>query len=322
MIKKYSFGAMLAAAAIFTASCSVEDFLSTATANGSDTTLSDKVVYGLKAALKVGIDSSSLSASRLNGYLTNKAIKILLPQEAVQALAAAQQVGAYVKPFAAELGQMQGLVNISSALGSADRSSFKSSVVGSATLLSDIAGLETIGDSLIFYMNRAAEYAAPRSVPITDGLGILNSADSTAATAFLNARTFSPLVSAYTPIVDSTLTLVPLTKYWAQFRTTYNTLLLQYDNLLAFQASWNGNSVVANVSALQVNALKPVNYQPIATSSLGEWTTSKALGGLFYLVGLEEKDIRRDPFAYVKGLAADISGLLGEVFGEIMKMGK
>ncbi len=320
---------MMAAAAVLSASCSPDDFLATATGNGRDTTLSDKVVLGLKTALKVGIDSSSFSAAKLNGYLANKAIKILLPEEAAQALAAAQQVGAYVKPFSAELGLMQDLVNITPGV---DKSGFKSNLAGSATLLSDIVGLETISDSLVFYMNRAAEYAAPRSVPIfkdaitgmsiVDGLALLNSSDSTAATSFLNGKTFAPLVAAYSPIVDSTLTKVPLTKYWAEFRTTYNTLLLQYDNLLGFQQNWNGNTVVAAFTSLQVNALKPVSYQPIATSSLGEWTTSKALGGLFYLVGEQEKDIRRDPFGYIKGLASDVSGLLGEVFGEIMKMAK
>ncbi|MEO7426475.1 MAG: DUF4197 domain-containing protein [Fibrobacteria bacterium] len=327
--KKIFLAAGIAASALLTSSCTVDDFLATATAGSGDTTLSDKVVLGLKTALKVGIDSSSLSASRINGYLANKAIKILLPQEASQALAAAAQVGAYVKPFAAELALMQSVVNVTPGL---DQSAFKSNLNGSATLLTDIVNLETISDSLIFYMNRAAEYAAPLSVPIfknaitgmsiTDGLALLNSRDSTAATGYLNGKTFTPLVDAYSPIVDSTLTKVPLTQYWTQFRSTYNTLLLQYNNLLSFQTGWNSNVVVSSVPDLQVNTLKLVSYQPITTSSLGQWTTTKALGGLFYLVGEQEKEIRRDPFAYVKSLAQDISGILGEVFGEIMKMEK
>ena len=42
--------------------------------------------------------------------------------------------------------------------------------------------------------------------------------------------------------------------------------------------------------------------------------------GLFWLVGEEERDIRRDPYGYVKNLAGDIAGILEEVFGEIMEM--
>jgi hypothetical protein len=326
-VKTPVLASLLAGSAILLASCNVDDFLSTATLDPSDTTLSGRVVAGLKTALKLGIDSSSLSASKLNGYLANKAIKILLPEEAAQALAAAKQVGAYVKPFESELKAMQAVVNLTSGV---NQNAFKNNLSASGTLLTDIAGLETIGDSLVFYMNRAAEYAAPRSVPIfkdaitgmtiPDGLALLDSGDSTAATAYLNGKTFNPLVSVYSPIVDSTLGLVPLTKYWGQFRTAYNAVLNKYDGLLAFQDDWNDNTVVSAVPALRIDALEPVSYQPIKTESLGEWTTNKALTGLFYLVGEEEKDIRRDPIGYAKGLAAGVSDLLKEVFGEIMKM--
>lgn len=329
MHKKMISGAMSAGVAILLASCSVDDFLATATAGNSDTTVSGKVVLGLKTALKLGIDSSSLSASKINGYLANKAIKILLPQEAEQALATAEKIGGYVAPFKNDLQAIQEVVDFT---GGVDQNAFQSNLSNSGSLLTELAGLEHLSDSLILYMNRAAEYAAPRSVPIfknaitsitiTDGLSLLNSSDSTAATSFLSVRTFDPLKTSYTPIVDSTLSLVPLTKYWGDFRTTYNSVLSRYNGLLAFQTAWNKNAVVASISDLQVNALKPVVYDSIRTESLGAWTTGKALGGLFYLVGQEEKDIRRDPFAYIQSLASDISDLLGEVFGEIMKMDK
>lgn len=328
MLKKTALASALAASAILLASCSVDDFLSTATALGADSTVSGKVVLGLKTALNVGIDSSSGYASKVNGYLANKAIKILLPEEAAKALDAVQDLAGYVKPFKSELGLMQSAAALT--LGSDQNGSLQSNLSGSATLLSDIAGLQTLGDSLVFYMNRAAEYAAPRSVPIfksaitgmtiTDGLSLLNSPDSIAATAYLDAKTFAPLSQAYTPIVDSTLALVPLTKYWGQFRSTYNSVLSRYDQLLAFQQNWNGNAVVASIPSLQINALEPVSYKPIETESLGAWTTSHALSGLFYLVGEQEKDIRRDPYGYIKGLAASVADILGEVFGRIMKM--
>jgi len=42
------------------------------------------VVLGLKTALKVGIDSGSGLASKVNATWANKAIKILLPEEAAK----------------------------------------------------------------------------------------------------------------------------------------------------------------------------------------------------------------------------------------------
>ena len=318
---------LLLGGALVLGSCTLEDVIGSGGNGSSDSELNRKVVLGLKTALSLGIDSSSALASRVNGYLGHKVIKILLPEEAEKALTAAEAVGAMAKPFSTELKAMETLVNLTPGV---DKSSFASNLSASTSLLSDIAGLEAISDSVVKYMNRAAEYAAPRSVPIFkhaitdlsigDGLKLLNSSDSTAATGYLNGKTFTPLVAAYAPVVDSTLKQVPLTKYWGDFRTHYNGILANYNKLLAFQQSWNGNSVVSNLPALQVNKLKPVDYKPIQTESLGAWTTDKALAGLFYLVGEEEKDIRRDPYAYIKGLATDVSDLLGEVFGEIMKM--
>jgi hypothetical protein len=326
MKKKTGWIAVMLGGALAVGSCSMEDFLETS-GGSSDMTLNEKVVLGLKTALQVGIDSSSVAASKVNGYLAHKVIKILLPEEAAQALKAAEEVGVLIKPFAQDLAAMQTVVSLTSGL---DKNSFTSNLNASNAIAADIAGLEGISDSVIKYMNRAAEYAAPRSGPIfkgaitsmtiADGLTLLNSSDSTAATLYLDGKTFDPLVTAYTPIVDSTLALVPLTRYWGDFRTNYNAILSRYQGMVAFQESWNSNTIVAAVPSLQVETLKPVSYKPIQTESLGAWTTDKALVGLFHLVGEEEKEIRRDPLAYVRNLASDVSVLLKEVFGEIMKM--
>ncbi|MDB5106378.1 MAG: hypothetical protein JWP91_4067 [Fibrobacteres bacterium] len=325
MFGNYS-SATLVGAALLLGSCSLDDVLSTSS-GGSGSSMDDKVVLGLKTALKVGIDSSSGIASQLNGYFAHKVIKILLPEEAAQALATAEEVAAMVEPFSSQLSAIKAVADFTPGT---DKNSLASNMKASGTLLTQIADLKGISDSVVKYMNRAAEYAAPRSVPIfkgaitgmtiSDGLSLLNSSDSTAATTYLNGKTFSPLATAYSPIVDSTLALVPLTQYWSSFRNGYNTVLANYQSLLAFQTSWNANAVVSTVPSLQVNKLKPVANKPIETESLGGWTTDKALVGLFYLVGEEERDIRRDPYGYVKGLAADAADILKEVFGEIMKM--
>ena len=321
------FSAALVCGTLALSSCTLEDILKDDTGGGLS--LNEKVVSGLRAALKVGIDSSAQVAAKANGYLAHKVIKILLPAEANDAIAIAENVASYVNPFAHELEAMKAVVNLTPGT---DKNSFSANLARSADILTEVGMVDDLGDSLVLYMNRAAEYAAPRSVPIfkgaitsmtlDDGLALLNSADSTAATGYLNLKTFSPLTTAYTPIVDSTLALVPLTRYWSDFRTTYNKLLADYQALVAFQASWNANAVVKTIPTLQVDALKAVDNKPIKTESLGAWTTEKGLTGLFWLVGEEERDIRRDPLGYVKNLAADVSDLLEEVFGEIMEMKK
>ncbi len=307
-------------------SCTVDDVFTTTGVGLSGMTVQDKVVLGLKTALQVGIDTSASLASRANGYLANKAIKILLPQEAQEALAATKTLAGYIKPFTSQMKFIQSKVELSSVL---PQNSFTSNLNSSVAMVNQIADLETLSDSVVKYMNRAAEKAAPRSVPIfknaitsmsiTDGLSLLNSSDSTAATKFLNGKTFTPLVEAYSPLVDSTLSLVPLTQYWSQFRLAYNTVLENYNTLVGFQNSWNGNTAVSLFS-LKITALKPVSYKTIETESLGAWTTTNALGGLFYLVGDEEKNIRRNPLQYVQNLVKNIGDILTEVFGNIMQM--
>lgn len=304
--------------------CNLDEFVNGAKKLGSN---EDTVVRGLRAALSVGIDTSAGFAGEVDGYLAHAALKILLPDDARQAVAAAEKVGAYVAPFAEEL---QGIKTAAQIAG-VYQGSFADNLVRSAAVVDEAASLGHLGDSLVKYMNRAAERAAPRSVPIfksaiasitiTDGLSLLNSPDSTAATAYLSGKTFASLETAYAPLVDSTIALVPLTKYWGDFRSAYNALLADYRALEAFQSSWNGNAVVRNVPALQVDALDPVDFEPIETESLGAWTTEKALTGLFWLVGEQEKAIRRDPLGYVENLAGDVADLLKTVFGDIMDMG-
>jgi Protein of unknown function (DUF4197) len=289
----------------------------------------EKVVLGLRQALSVGIDSSAFSASKVNAYLGSKVFKILMPDDAIEALETIESISAYVTPYSEDLKGIQSLVEITPGL---DETSFGSNVTRATTILTDVSRMQSIGDSVVHYMNRAAEIAAPRSVPIFkkaitqmsigDGLTLLNSPDSTAATAYLDKQTFSPLVTAYSPLVDSTLALVPLTQYWGDFRKYYNTLITNYNALLAFQNQWNSQPVVSSFSSLQVTGLQKTTYEPIVTENLGEWTTTHALKGLFYLVGEEEKDIRKDPFGYVKNLTSDVSKILKEVFGEIMQMEK
>ena len=148
-------------------------------------------------------------------------------------------------------------------------------------------GLGSMVDNAILSLNRAAEDAAISAKPIfinaitsitiTDGKNILFG-DSTAATAYLKGKTFTDLQNTYKPIVSKSLDKVNATKYWGDVFNTYN----------------------------QIPGVNKVN------PDLTDYTTGKALDGLFYMVGKKEKDIRRDPVARV-------TDLLKEVFGQLVK---
>ncbi len=162
-------------------------------------------------------------------------------------------------------------------------------------------------EKVILGINRAAEDAADDAKPIfidaitnmsvTEGLNILNGKnlvdindanfDSTAATHYLDLKTRPDLTKLFSPIIDVSLDKdlgigFSANEAWANLVVVYNTY-----------AMFSAMEQVANVS-------------------LGTHCTDKALAGLFYKVGEEEKKIRDNPFNWA-------NDLIQKVFGEVYK---
>lgn len=135
-------------------------------------------------------------------------------------------------------------------------------------------GLGKQVDDAILSMNRAAEDACKNAAPIfgnaikqmsfQDALGILKGND-TAATAYLRGKTTDELTNAFRPVIIQSLEKVNATKYWNTLITSYN-----------------------RITILGGQKINP---------DLSGYVTEKALGGIFYQVGQEEKNIRKNPVA-------------------------
>ncbi len=149
-------------------------------------------------------------------------------------------------------------------------------------------GLKLVGmgpqvDELEVGMNRAAEQAAPLAkqiflnalmkMTITDARNILNGGDTAATQYFRNASS-ADLTTAFTPIVHKAMQNVGVVR--------------QYDQLMQ-------NSVAAPL--LQSRGF-----------NLDQYVVGKTLDGLFYMLGQEEKNIRKNP-------AAQTTAILRQVFG-------
>jgi hypothetical protein len=145
-------------------------------------------------------------------------------------------------------------------------------------------GQGALVDKAILSMNRAAEDAssqvgdifwnAIKNMTINDGLSILQGSD-TAATSYLRQHTTSQLTIKFNPIIDSSLKKFDATQYWKDVFTAYN----------------------------KIPFTKPVN------TDLTGYVTGKALNGLFYNIGLQEQQIRKNP-------AAQVTDILKKVFGK------
>lgn len=147
-----------------------------------------------------------------------------------------------------------------------------------------VAGYEKQVDEFILSMNRAAEAAVPvaakifgdaiRAMTVDDVRGILTGGD-TAATEFFKRTSEKKLYAAFKPIVSKKVDEVGATR-------AYKELMGRYEQVPLMQSK---------------------------SLDLDDYVTRKALDGVFYMVGQEEKQIRTNP-------AARTTDLLKSVFGK------
>jgi hypothetical protein len=197
----------------------------------------DRIAAGLKEALTVSTRKAVASTGRVDGFLKNAAIKILLPEK---------------------------LRNVGKGMR--------------------LMGMGQQVDSLEVGMNRAAEQAAPAArqifidavtkMTIADARQILSGGD-TAATQYFKTTSTDQLTAAFAPIVHRAMENVGVIR--------------QYNQLIQ-------NPVAARVAENQ-------------DFSIDKYVVGKTMDGLFYVMGEEERKIRKDP-------AAQTTALLREIFGK------
>lgn len=144
-------------------------------------------------------------------------------------------------------------------------------------------GMGSMLDELIVGMNRAAERAAPyarqiflgaiRSMTFADVRQIFTGGD-TAATVYFRGATTSELINAFRPPVTDALSEVGVVR--------------TYDAFIARAQS--------------------IPLMRIERFDLETYVVTKALDGLFHVVGEEERKIRRDPAARVTAILRDVFG--------------
>nr|WKN40179.1 DUF4197 domain-containing protein [Tunicatimonas sp. TK19036] len=151
---------------------------------------------------------------------------------------------------------------------------------------------DKVVDDFVEAMNRGAEQAAKEAAPIfvkaitsmtiSDASNILRG-DSTAATSYLERTTTAELEQAFRPIIKKALDRVDATKY--------------YDGLKNAISAYNKTPLVNDIN---------VNLRELP--ELEDYATDKALEGLFMLVSIEEKKIRRDPASYSQAIIRKVFG--------------
>ena len=150
-------------------------------------------------------------------------------------------------------------------------------------------GLRAVGygpqvDEFVLSMNRAAERAAPRAKDIFfDAIGEMTIDDSrkilggndTAVTEYFKGKTTDKLSVAFRPVVEQAMGEVGVTR--------------QYQEL--------------------VGRFQTIPFVKAESLDINRYVVDKSLGGLFHVLGEQEKQIRTNP-------AARATDLLKQVFGK------
>lgn len=145
-----------------------------------------EIINGLKEALKVGMNKSTASASKVDGFYKNPLIKIPFPKEVSEAEKTLRSIGMdkEVDKFVKTLNR---------------------------------AAEDAAKSAAPIFLNSIMK------MNINDGLSILRGGND-AATQYLKNTSNAALVAAFQPIVKNSLDKVNITKYWNPLMTNYNKL--------------------------------------------------------------------------------------------------
>ena len=205
-------------------------------ATGSTEITQDEAGRALKEAFAKGTEWGVAQVSKENGYFGNPSIKIPFPADAK---------------------------NVESKLRS--------------------LGMNALCDDVILSVNRAAEDAGPQakaiflnaiqSMTLNDALALVRGGEQS-GTDYLKRSTQAELVTAFRPIIKTSLEKVGATRFWAQAIGAYN----------------------------------KIPFIEKANPDLVDFATQKAIDGLFVMVAAEEKKIRKDPMARSSELLKKVFG--------------
>ncbi|MCQ2217517.1 MAG: DUF4197 domain-containing protein [Paludibacteraceae bacterium] len=246
---------------------------------------------GLKAALKVGIETAAKNLGAEDGYLADAAVRIGLPKEAVTTFGVVQSLSS--------------------------NPSFNSMLNATGLSIPD-------SDTIIKLFNRAAENAAPKSIDIfVNAITNISFADAekllfgedNAATTYLHANTFTQLQDAFVPSITDSLNTIKVanvtpTDAWNTYATYNNKLVDILDSGVAKM----GLEMARKLGVLSDEQFEKIRTIDCVNPNLSGYITGEALTGLFSKVSEKEYDIRHNA-------SARVSDVLQSVFGRLDNRG-
>ena len=169
-----------------------------------------------------------------------------------------------------------------------------------------IPGGQKLIDDVIVRINRSAEKTVKGAAPIflkaitdmsvSDGISIVRG-DDTAAADYLQDKTYDSLVKLFKPDLARALDQPLVANVSAN------------DAWETLTAAYNKAGIIPNKAAQMANKSAPM---PEVTVELAQFTSEKAVSGVFVKIADEEKKIRANPFNYASEFIQKVFGALKE----------
>jgi hypothetical protein len=187
------------------------------------------VIAGIKEALRVGTQSTVLSTSRLDGFLGNQLIRIVIPEEMRSMASTLRQVG-----LGAQVDELEVGMNRAAELAAAEaRDIFWNAITG---------------------------------MTVSDAFGILNGGN-TAATEYFRGRTSAALRERFHPIVQKKIDEVGLSRIYGRVADAYNNLPLAGTQRLVDLDEYVTDRALAGLFTVLASEEMKIRRDPAARTS-------------------------------------------------------
>lgn len=249
-------------------SCDLDSLLSTSSSDSDSFTL-ENAIKGLKEALVYCAEETTGKTGSTDGYLQDEIIKILLPDEAQNIYTTLKKNETYINTALALVTSYTDIDDLMGNIVTAINRSAEAAASDEKTLsiFTDAITDLSLNDAFEILKGNVPASATRSGEEITDS--------PYAATLYLKEQTYESLSTLFTTIIDGVLSDASITGFnisvndlWGYFTTGVD----KYNDL----SGWLYSSVST------------------PPASLSAYVTEKALDGLFYYIGVYEKDVREN----------------------------
>ncbi len=200
------------------------------TGSGDDGALDETtVIAGIKEALRVGSGNAVLSTSKVDGFLDNQLIRIVLPEQFESMASTLRTIG-----FGSQVDELERGMNRAAELAAGEA--------------------------------RDVFWTAITSMTVADAFEILRGHD-TAATEYFRGRTSEELKKRFHPIVTKKIEEIGLSRLYGNISDTYNSLPIADENRLVDLDEYVTDKALSGLFTVLATEEVKIRKDPVARTT-------------------------------------------------------